>query len=239
MTQDTGSTIHNDINDFTRTALESFFVQDYDEAIRHLKAAEVLDKYNPEILYNLGVSYLHLGLHKTALSYLYRVLALSSGYVGSLTVKKLIAFALIQTKEYNEALQYVREAIKDAPSDRTALNMGGYCHDMQGNHFDALKLYQHILSIDEDDINACNSMAYILAKTDGDLKEALKLALKAYKSNPGNSAYCDTIGYICIKAKKYARAEEYLLKALEIMPLSKEIREHLNELNRVKKAEKQ
>jgi len=234
MTQDTESSIQKDINEFTGKALQSFFVENYDDAIRNLKAAEVLDKYNPEILYNLGVSYLHMGLHKTALSYLYRVLALSAGYSGILTVKKLIAFALIQTKEFNDALQYVREVIKDSPSDITALNMGGYCHEMQNNYFDALKLYGHILSIDNKDANACNSMAYILAKTNGDIKEALQFALKAFKSNPNNPAYCDTLGYICMKAKKYDKAEEYLLKALEQMPLSSDIRKHLNELNKIK-----
>jgi tetratricopeptide (TPR) repeat protein len=151
-----------------------------------------------------------------------------------LTVEKLITYALIQINEYNDALQYVRKIIKDAPTDITALNMGGYCHEMQNNYFDALKLYGHILSIDPEDANACNSMAYILSKTNGDLKEAIKFALKALKSNPENPAYCDTLGYICMKAKKYDKAEEYLIKALKHLPLSKDIREHLNELNRKK-----
>ena len=65
----TDSDLQKKIDGFLNSALKKFLISDFDSAIRELKAAEMLDKENPEILYNLGINYCRLGLDKTAIAY--------------------------------------------------------------------------------------------------------------------------------------------------------------------------
>jgi len=67
--------INSILNSLRKTALDNLFTRDYDSAIGELKKAEMIDRDNPEILFNLGISYSRKGLYKTASEYFQRVLS--------------------------------------------------------------------------------------------------------------------------------------------------------------------
>ncbi len=226
------SDVQKKIDGLLNSALKKFLVRDFDSAIRELKAAEVLDKENPEILYNLGVNYCRLGLDKTAIEYFKRLLKLKHAFIDALEVKKLLAFALIHGHEYQEAEHYLNDVLTYSPRDAAAMNMKGYCLELQGKHAEALTVYGSIIEIDKNNYNAYNSLAYITVLTGGDVNRSLKYALTAHQSNRENPAYLDTVGYIYLKMGKLDLAEQYLSAASERAPFSAEIKSHMAELNK-------
>jgi len=131
--------LQNKIDSFLNSAFRKNNAEDYNEAIRELKAAEVLDQNNPEILYNLGINYSKLGLFRTAIDYFNRLLELPYTFVDILTVKKLFAYSLIKLKDYKSAYKYLNDVIKLAPADLSAINMKGYCLEKEGKQSEAHK----------------------------------------------------------------------------------------------------
>ncbi|MBP7734856.1 MAG: tetratricopeptide repeat protein [Spirochaetes bacterium] len=222
-------TIQDKIDGFLNSAMKKFVIRDYEKAIRDLKSAEMLDRENPEILYNIGVSYCRMGLDRSAIEYFKKILKLKQTFIDSLVVKKLLAYALIRLKQYDESLDLLQQVMQLLPSDAAALNMKGYCLEALGRLDDALQVYTTIIEHEKGNYNAYNSIAYILSKSGGDLAKALKYARIAYDANNNNPAYLDTMGYVYLKMGNIDLARQYLALALEKAPLSDEIKNHILE----------
>jgi tetratricopeptide (TPR) repeat protein len=227
--------INSILNTIKKTALNDIFSGDFDSAIDELKRAEMMDRENPEILFNLGIVYCRKGLFKTAYDYFQQVLQLNTSFINSAVVKKNIAFCLIQSEIYDEALAYLNEVISDYKSDIHALNMKGYCLEKKGELKEALKVYREIFRYDRSNINSLNSSSYLMASLGIELSSALKIAKFVYQKNSSNPAYNDTIGFIYMKLGNYKEAEKYLKTAASMLPFNIEINEHLKELNDLKK----
>ena len=217
------------IDDFLRSAMKKYVIRDYESAIRDLKAAEMLDKNNPEILYNIGINYCRMGLDRSAIEYFKKVLNLKQSFIDALVVKKLLAYAHIRLKQYEESLELLQQVLQLVPMDTAALNMKGYSLESVGLHNEALRVYSSIIENEKDNYNAYNSLGYILSKTGVNLVKALQYAQIAYNSNNDNPAYLDTMGYVYLKMGNKDVARKYFIKALEKAPLSAEIKDHIKE----------
>ena len=227
--------INNILNTIKKTALNDLFSGDLDSAIDELKRAEMLDRENPEVLFNLGIVYCRKGLFKTAYDYFQQVLQLKTSFINSAVVKKNIAFCLIQNEIYDEALTYLNEVITDYKSDIHALNMRGYCLEKKGELREALKAYREIFRYDRTNINSLNSTSYLMASLGIELNSALKIAKFVYQKNRSNPAYNDTIGYVYMKLGDYKEAEKYLKAAEAMLPFNREIKRHIKELTELRK----
>lgn len=222
--------LNSRIDSFLSSAMKNIHNFDYDSAIDDLKAALVLDKENPEILYNLGIVYSKKGLHKTAVDYYNQVLGLSFSFVDILEVKKMLSYSTILSGNYLKAQEILEEELKKIPNDTTSLNMLGFCYENLEQSENAIEIYQKIIAIDKKNSNAHNSLAYLMAKNNHDLNKSLQYARNAYKANPENAAYLDTMGYVYLQRGEYDMAKKFLKKALEKAPQSLEIRNHVKEL---------
>ncbi len=222
------------IRSFLDSAAKKSSIKDFSSALDDLKAAEVLDKDNPVILYNLGICYSRTGLYRTAVEYFQRLLKLPYTFVDVISVRKLLAYCLILDNDLNGALEQLGECLRLYPQDTAALNMKGYSLDRAGRHPEAIKVYRDILDIDPHNYNAFNSLAYLISATGGDLNQALKYAKTALESNDQNPAYLDTIGYIYMLKGQGDIARKFLKKAFAILPDSEEIKSHLNQLLDIK-----
>ena len=221
------------IQHFLQEALTRLNQRDYDRAVENLKAAEVLDKDNPEILYNLGIAYCRMGLYHTALKYFQKVKALPFTFVEVITVNKPLSYCYMMRDNSKRPLQVIDDSLRLAPSDTTLMNLKGYCYEKDDRKNEALTLYRQILEIDHNNINAMNSLAYLLALTGADLNEAIMYAQRICDSNPDNPAYLDTLGFIHYKKGNTESARKFLKKALSLAPDSPEIREHINHLLKI------
>ena len=222
--------LNQQVNNFFKEALKSFFMNDYDESIRNFKAAEVLDKNNPEISYNLGVVYSRMGLYNTAEQYFKKILNMTSKTVRILEVKKLYAYALIKNKNYKKAIKLLNQVLDDASSDIIALNMKGYCLEKSEQYKEAFTTYKNIIEYDKENTNAYNSMACIIILIGGDVALAIKFVEKALKLDKDNPAYLDTAAYLHMKSGNKLKALEFINNARKNAPFSEEIKNHLLEI---------
>jgi len=227
--------INSILNEIKKTALNDLFTGDFDSAIDDLKKAEMMDGENPEILFNLGIAYCRKGLFKTAYDYFVKVLNLKISYINTALVKKNLAFCLIKNENYNEALSFLEEVIKDFKSDIHALNMRGYCLEKKGELKNALMAYREIFHYDRSNLNSLNSTSYLMAALGIELKSALKIAKFVYEKDKLNPAYNDTIGFVYMKMGNFPEAEKYLKTANSVLPFNEEIKIHIKELNDLKK----
>jgi len=212
------------------SGLQNYLTGDYTEAIRDLKAAEVLDHQNPETLYNLGLSYSRLGLHKSALDYLYRVIELPFDFVEEQTVRTVLALTLIHLGEYLEAQGQLDRVLSVDRTNRAASSLKAYGLYQQKKIDEAVDQYRRILAREPDNATASNSLAYLLVSEKGETVESQALVKKALEKYPANPAYLDTLGYILLKLGDYENARKVLEKARESAPLEDEILEHQKEL---------
>jgi tetratricopeptide (TPR) repeat protein len=229
----TGNELNKNIREVLGKAVNSLMVNDYDEAVKSLKAAEVLDPQNPEILFNLSVSYARMGLHKSAVDYCLRILSLSQQTVDFLLVKKMLAFSLISLERTADAKKALNEVLDLNDRDAAALAMLGFCHEKTGNMKEALALHKKILSIEPGNSNGLNSAAYLTAVTGGPLQEALRMVSAALKSHPESPAYLDTLGFILMRSGDYKRSDAAFRKALTKLPGNREILAHIAELKQL------
>ncbi|MBN2401396.1 MAG: tetratricopeptide repeat protein [Spirochaetes bacterium] len=221
------------IKTFLNSALKKISAKDYDSALERLSAAEALDKDNPEILYNLGICYCRKKLYNSAITYLKKVRGLPLTFVDVLTVIKMLSYSLIMANDYDQAKKHIDDGLNISKDDTVLLNMRGYIFEKENNYAEALNTYKFIIDIDKNNSNAYNSIAYIISETDSDLDEALSHARNALKYNPENPAYLDTMGCIQMKRGQIDIAKRYLKKALEKVPDSKEIKDHINRLLKI------
>ena len=223
------------IRSLIASAVKSIGKDEFETAIEDLKAAEVLDSDNPEVLYHLGISYSRQGLHKTAVGYYLKLLDLPLEFVDLRTVKKLLSYSLILSEDYEKALVYIGQVLRPTPSDPTANSLAGYCYEKMGRLDDAIAAHRAVYATDQSNYNACNSIAYLLARKGRgvNMDEALAFARKALESAPENPAYCDTMGYVYMKRNQPELAKKYLKLAMEKAPSNVEIRSHLSELLKI------
>jgi tetratricopeptide (TPR) repeat protein len=224
------------IKKFLNSALKKISAKDYDSALEKLTAALVLDKDNPEILYNLGICYCRKKLFNSAISYLKKVRDLPLTFVDVLTVIKMLSYSSIMTEDFLQAKNYIDDGLKISKDDTVLLNMQGFILEKENKFIEALNTYKMIIEIDKNNSNAYNSTAYIISETDGDLNEALAYSRNALKHNPENPSYLDTMGCIQMKRGQIDIAKRYLKKALEKVPDSKEIKDHVNCLLKINPA---
>ncbi len=212
---------------FLATAFKEFQNNNYTTAIKILTKAHKLDSNNPEILYNLGVASCRIEQYVEAIDYFRRLLELRTKTVDILQVLRLISFSLLKLGLFDDALLYCMQGLDLHNDDTVLMHLSAYALDMAGKSEDAIEYYMKILEIDPENISAKNSLAYLLAKSGGDLTKATKLAVEALSVDPNNPAYLDTYGFVMYKTGDFSHANAYLAKAQSLDPTSKEIRYHL------------
>ena len=225
--------LNQKLKGFLESAFKNMSSENYLKAIDDLQEAERLDSDNPEVLYNLGVSYCRMNKYDSAISYFEKLLKLPYTFVDLITVNILHAYALILNGDIRGAIKYISDALNLSPNNTVLLNMLGYCYEQQNRYEEAIAVFRKIIEIDRHNYNAYNSLAYIFALTEDNLNEALKFAKIALESNPENPAYLDTIGYIYLKRGNLDISKNFLKKALSKVPDSEDVKSHINELLKI------
>ena len=74
--------------------------------------------------------------------------------------------------------------------------------------------------------NALNSLSYLLADRGTRLPEAVELAQRAVKIEPGNPSYLDTLGWALFKQGKTDEADVPLSRAAAVLTANSVIQDH-------------
>jgi len=97
----------------------------------------------------------------------------------------------------------------------------------QAHEYDkAVDRYRRVLAYAPADVPALNNLAYALAVHQGQPREALPLAQKAYAAAQGNPSVADTLGWIQHLLGDDAAAAHVLAQAAGALPESAEVHLH-------------
>ena len=144
----------------------------------------------------------------------------------------LLAIKLAQGQgAYNKAIEYTDKCIdilgEESPdwlsfaSMKSNLLIRAYMKTSDKSYLDRLMtLAEKMLELQPNNVSLLNNMAYLLADNDQQLETALDYSRKASQSDPGNPTYLDTYAYVQCKMGEFEKAEQNLIRALQIYEVS-------------------
>ncbi len=94
----------------------------------------------------------------------------------------------------------------------------GLVYEQNGQRREAIDAYEKSISLNSDLAIAKNNLAYLLAKSGGDLDRALELAQQAKEQLPDDANSADTLGWVLLKRGVPSAAIGYLEEAAERFP---------------------
>lgn len=130
-------------------------------------------------------------------------------------------------KEYDQAKLVYDEACRKKPDYAPALFAQGALLDLTGKKKEAVLKYREVLVKSNAFVPAMNNLAYLCADGYGNREEALRLAITAFKLDPGNAGIMDTLGYSLLKNNRKAEAQKVLEKAADLLPNNPTVVYHL------------
>ena len=142
---------------------------------------------------------------------------------------KICSLILLKNNKFKKAKVIISNGLKENPNDSQFLNMLGYAYEKNGRKLDAKKTYKRVLTLDKDNTNACNALAYLYIPDREKHAEASDLIKKALKREPNNYAYLDTFGMLQIAVGDFEAGFKKLKAALSYSPGNQQILNHINE----------
>jgi tetratricopeptide (TPR) repeat protein len=90
--------------------------------------------------------------------------------------------------------------------------------------------YERALRLDPANTTALNNYAYYLSVREENLERALEMATEAVESNPENSSFLDTLGWVYFKMENYEQAQIYIQQSIDTGDASAEVFEHMGDV---------
>jgi Flp pilus assembly protein TadD len=136
---------------------------------------------------------------------------------------------LVDAGRYKEAMAYYNKALRGRSDDTNLL----YARAMVAENLGQLDIFERdlrrVLEISPNNAEALNALGYTLAARTRRFDEALHYISRAMELKPNNAFILDSMGWVHYRLGNYNKAEEYLLKAMQIHK-DPEIAAHLGEV---------
>jgi predicted Zn-dependent protease len=129
-------------------------------------------------------------------------------------------------KRTDDAIRLLEQARKTFGDDQSLTMRMANVYEGGGRLGDAEKELRRLMSEDPLNADAMNSLSYMLAENNVRLLEAIDLAERALKIEPGNPAYLDTLGWALFRQGKTEEAAEPLAKAAAVLTGNSVIQDH-------------
>jgi putative PEP-CTERM system TPR-repeat lipoprotein len=130
-------------------------------------------------------------------------------------------------KDYTLASSTLAEVVRRNPDLAPAYYSQGALLEMTGKKVEAVRKYRQALAKAENYVPALNNLAFLCAEGFGNKEEALRLAVTAFKLEPGNAGIIDTLGYALLKNGRKEEARKTLEKASALLPDNPTVNYHL------------
>ena len=131
------------------------------------------------------------------------------------------------SKDATQAMTAYDEALRKKPDFVPALFAQGALLDQAGKKKEAITKYRTVLEKADSYVPAMNNLAYLCASGYGSKEEALRLAIAAFKKEPGNAGVMDTLGFALLKNNRLDDAKKVLEKAVNLLPKNPTVAFHL------------
>lgn len=141
----------------------------------------------------------------------------------------------IQAGRGREAVEAARKALALAPADRKDLQTAALitlssAQDRAGDTAGSEASLRRVLAVEPDNATALNNLGYFLVERNVKLDEALALIQRAVNTEPTNSSFLDSLGWVYFKLGQLEYAERHLKEAALRNSTSSTIQEHLGDL---------
>jgi tetratricopeptide (TPR) repeat protein len=130
-------------------------------------------------------------------------------------------------KEYDQAMAAYSEALVRNPDFVPAIFAQGALLELTGKKKEAIAKYRAALEKSNSYVPALNNLAYLCADGYGNREEALRMAINAFKLDPGNAGVMDTLGYALLKNSRRDDAKKVLEQAAKLLPNNPTVCYHL------------
>ncbi|PKL82158.1 MAG: hypothetical protein CVV24_11525 [Ignavibacteriae bacterium HGW-Ignavibacteriae-3] len=205
-----------------------FDTRRYKESIIYMSKA--FEKFPNDFAVNLiyGLSLSSDNDHVSAKEALQRALNLNP---DDLTALSAMGFTMNQLKEDDKALKFLNKALALDSKNIQVISIIAMIHESRKDYAVSDSLYTEAIKIDSTDVLILNNYAYSLAERGISLEEALSMSKKAVESEPTNSSYLDTIGWIYYRLGEYKKARSYIEDAIKIEDKNATLIDHLGDVN--------
>ena len=136
--------------------------------------------------------------------------------------------------EYKEAIYYYDQIISkidtNSPFYSEALYRRGGSYERIGDYKNSDKDLLKSLEINPDDAYVLNYLAYSWLERNYKIDIALEMLEKAYQSKSNDAYIIDSIGWAYFLTKDYTKAEEFLKRAVELMPDDPIVNDHYGDI---------
>ena len=140
--------------------------------------------------------------------------SMDGGAAGSIN----LASFHVSRESYDTAIDELQKVISGNPKSGEAHALLGAIYQKRKDDKKAMEHYRTALKNDPSQALAANSLAFLLAESGGDLKEAEQLARQARKQLPGNYEIADTLAWIYYKRGAYSSAIDLLRDCVKQEP---------------------
>ena len=130
----------------------------------------------------------------------------------------LAAIALTHKHDPDKAIAFYQKAVQKNPDNTSGYIGLANAYEKAGQLDRAEETYQRLLKIDPSNILVLNNLAYLYARLDKKLDDALSLAMEAKKQAPNDPDIFDTLGLIHLKKGSLLLSRQYLEKAIARAP---------------------
>jgi tetratricopeptide (TPR) repeat protein len=131
------------------------------------------------------------------------------------------------SKDYRQAMTTYEDAMRKKPDFVPVLFAQGALLDLTGKKKEAVGRYRAVIEKSEGYVPALNNLAYLCASGYCSKEEALRLAITAFKKDPGNAGVMDTLGFALLKNSRLDDAKKVLEKAVTLLPDEPTVAYHL------------
>jgi Flp pilus assembly protein TadD len=120
--------------------------------------------------------------------------------------------------DVHNAIATLQKAAVLQPKDPRPAALLPFLLEEENRSQEAKQIVRRALVQRQDDTDAMNNLAFLLAQTGDSLDEAIKLAQTAVSKAPNNPAYLDTLGYVYLKRDQNDDALDIFSKLIHKYP---------------------
>lgn len=139
-------------------------------------------------------------------------------FPNSAWMNYLVGLAYLQSKNYQKAINYIKNTTDIETSDTTLLSLsyaslGDSYHELKDDKSSDAS-YEKALGYDPDNAFTLNNYAYYLSLRNEQLDKAAQMSARSNELQPNTASFEDTYAWILFKQKKYADAKIWIEKAI-------------------------